>query len=72
MPDLRFHPGAPLLLTKGMSLAINMDAIMVMNIAVSMTVARVTMTQTVILKTVSAVRVQIAKTTILNQLEMTG
>ena len=74
LPDLRFHPGAHLILVKGMSSAISMDAMrlpmmMVMNIATAASIK--TMTQTVILKRVSPARVQIAKTMILNQLLVT-
>ena len=63
MPDLRFH----LKLTKRMSSAFNvvvtlLPIVLVMNIAVT------TVVQTVILKTVSPVRVQIAKTMIFKQI----
>ena len=52
--------------------AMRLPMMMVMNKAVTVTLARVTTTQTVILKTASPAQVQIAKTTILNQLVVTG
>ena len=67
MPDLRFH----LNLTKRISSAFSVVAtlflptVLVMNIAVTASVA-----QTVILKTVSPARVQIAKTMILKQIRV--
>ena len=52
--------------------AMRLPMMMVMNIAVTVTLARVTMIQTVILKTASPAQAQIAKTMKLNQLVVTG